>query len=340
MKKLTLFLALFAIAPAALADAPPPPPHKVVLRLSTVAPDGTSWARELRAFGRELSDATNGEVTTKWFFGGIAGSDTESLERVKRDQLDGIGSGGVGCSKLSPSFAALHLPGLYRGREEVRYVAGQLRGLFEEEFHKAGLVYLGHAVLGPNLLFSRRPLRSFADVKREKLWVWDTDEATARSLTEVGLNLHPASIENGGTLYAEGRIDGFVAMPVAMLAFQWSTQAKYVTDLPTNYLVSCVMLTEKVFDKLTPQQQQATRSAVAKLSLRLEEVGEDTDKKLLAGGFGRQGLTAISPSDALKTEWWNSTAAAIDRLGDKLVPATLRKRIAEILQTKRAAHAQ
>ena len=325
MKRATLMLAL-ATALTARAES-----HKVMLRLATVAPDGTAWARELRAFSRDLLEVTGGDVNVKWFFGGIAGSDVDAMERIKRDQLDGIGSGGMLCAKISPTYSALHLPGLYRNREEVRHIAGQLRGQFEEESHKAGLTYLGHAVLGPNLLFSRRPLRSFADVKREKMWAWDIDTTTVPALSAVGMNLEPASVEAAGPLYAEGRIDGFVAMPAAMLAFQWSAQVKYVTDLPTNYLVSCVMLTDRAFDKMPVQHQAAVKTAVAKLSLRLEAVGEDMDQKLLAGGFGRQGLTPIAPSDALRSEFWTTANAAAEKLGDKLVPASLRKKVVDLL---------
>jgi TRAP-type C4-dicarboxylate transport system substrate-binding protein len=309
--------------------------HHVVLRFSTVAPDGTSWARELRAFSREVADASQGEVELKWFFGGIAGNDVEALARVRSNQLDGIGSGGVLCEKIAPSFAALRLPGVFHDRAEVRHVAGQLRSLFEDEFAKAGLVYLGHAVLGPNLLFSRRPLRSVADIKREKLWAWDIDTTTVRPLTELGLNLVPATTEQAATLYAEGRTDGFVAMPAAMLAYQWSAQVKFVTDLPTNYMVSCVTLTDRALAKLSVEQQQTLRAAVAKLSLRLEAIGEDTDRRLLAGAFGRQGLQPIAASAAFRNEFWSSAGAAADRLGDKLVPGALRKRVLELLQSRR-----
>jgi hypothetical protein len=46
----------------------------VVLRIATAAPDGTAWARVFHAMGRELETESGGAVTSKWYFGGIAGN--------------------------------------------------------------------------------------------------------------------------------------------------------------------------------------------------------------------------------------------------------------------------
>lgn len=96
-----LLLAMVLTAAATRAHAEP-----VTLRLATVAPDGTGWARELKAFGREISTSTHDDVLIKWYMSGIAGDELQSHERVQRDQLDGILSGGMLCQRLAPSMRA------------------------------------------------------------------------------------------------------------------------------------------------------------------------------------------------------------------------------------------
>ncbi|MGZ3441955.1 MAG: hypothetical protein ACXVDD_20685, partial [Polyangia bacterium] len=54
----------------------------IQLRFGTVAPDGTAWARIARQTSTALSDATGGQVVSKWYFGGIAGDELQMLERV------------------------------------------------------------------------------------------------------------------------------------------------------------------------------------------------------------------------------------------------------------------
>src|ERR1051325_11363856 len=106
----------------------------------------------------------------------------------------------------------------------------------------------------------------------------------------MGLNLMPAPIDNASTLYSEGKIDGFLAMPSAMLAFQWSAQAHHMTEVGSNYLVACLTFSDKSISKLPLPQQQIMRSATAKLAVRLEVVGAEMDEKLMNGLFGRAGV--------------------------------------------------
>src|SRR4051812_42020614 len=87
-----------------------------VLRFATIIPDGTPWAREVRAFARDVEKKTAGSVRVKIYFGGIAGDETESLQRIQRDQLDATVASML-CHRLAPSMRVTRVPGLLQGRE-------------------------------------------------------------------------------------------------------------------------------------------------------------------------------------------------------------------------------
>ena len=59
-----------------------PAAEPTVLRMAAIAPEGTSWARELKAFARNLERATDGAVRVKWYLGGVAGDEAEEVERI------------------------------------------------------------------------------------------------------------------------------------------------------------------------------------------------------------------------------------------------------------------
>jgi TRAP-type C4-dicarboxylate transport system substrate-binding protein len=328
VRRLVALLAVLACAPA----------HgKTVLRLATIAPDGTSWAREMRAFAQEVADATQNDIAVKLYFGGIAGDDLQSLERVQRGQLDGLGAV-TACEKLAPSLRVARIPALYQNRDEVIHIAKWLRPTLEQEFAQNGFVYMGHSVVGKIMVAARRPVRSLAELKATRLWTWNYDLVTGAVYKEMGLNLVPAPIDNASQLYSEGKIDGFLAMPSAMLAFQWSAQAHHMTEVGSNYLVACLMFSDKSISKLPLPQQQIMRSATAKLSVRLEQVGTEMDEKLMNGLFGRQGLSTSVVSDAFRDDFWRAAKDAADRLGDKLVPRELLKRVIIQLTEYRSQH--
>jgi|SRR5581483_438515 len=317
---------------AAVARAEP----KVVLRFATVAPDGTAYARSIHAFRREVEAETGGDVSLKVYFGGVAGDDARQADRMARGQLDGVMSGGILCEQRAPSLRALRLVGFYRSRAEADFVASRLLEMIAEEFHASGFTLLGLGNLGPSDVFSRRPVRTLADLKRDPLWQWDSDDVQRAIVEAMGLRAVPLPLEEATRAYGEGRIDGFLSIPSATLAFQWSVQAKYVTDLQLSYLMGCVAMTNRALDKLTPAHQQIVRSAGARLAARTGDIARQQDEALLGGLFQHQGLVAVPVSPELRAQFFEAARAAREKLGDKLVPAALMARVAKLVDEYRA----
>src|SRR5437764_9262847 len=143
-----LFRVLIAVLLSSLAHASP-----VTLRFATAAPDGTAWARVFRAMARDIETESKGEILSKWYFGGIAGDEITSLDRLQRGQLDGIMSGGPGCIRMSPSMRALRLLGLFQSRDESAYALGRLRPVIDAEFAERGMRHIGSVGLGSDMVF-------------------------------------------------------------------------------------------------------------------------------------------------------------------------------------------
>src|SRR5260370_35112001 len=87
------------------------------LRIATIAPEGSAWARELRSFSRDVESRSDGAVRIKLYLGGIAGDEMEVLARIKRDQLDGT-IGSEICPRLAPSRKVARLVGTFQSPEE------------------------------------------------------------------------------------------------------------------------------------------------------------------------------------------------------------------------------
>jgi TRAP-type C4-dicarboxylate transport system substrate-binding protein len=329
VKRLLLLLAV--VPTAAAADS-------VTLRIATPAPEGTAWAREGHNYARELENATQGRVKTKYYFGSITGDEIQSWDRIKRGQLDGIASGGMLCMKLAPSMRVLRIVGLFQNRDESAYVSGRLRKTFDEEFRKAGFISLGELGVGPDVIFSREPVRSLAELRQSKYWVWDLDPVVPQQLNSMGLRTEPVSLEGARTAYEGGRTDGFLAVPTAALAFQWSSQVRYITDLRMNFLRGCILVASRAHDALSLPDQQAMRAHSAKLMARLEDLGRSQDEALLGGLFEKQGIKTIVPSAAFRSEFFEAARVARTQLGEQLVPKELLQKVLGMLADYRAEH--
>ncbi len=290
-----------------------------VLRLATPAPDGTAWARELNTFAREVEAGTGKQLRIKWYFGGIAGDEVEMAERVRRGQLDGVASGGPMCERLAPSLRVLRVLGVATGHAEAAHVIGSLRATLDDELGKHGFVYLAVSPLGPHILFSRTAIRSLSDLRHGFFWVWDQDDVLLTELKEFGVNVVPLTLDKAGRAYENGQIDGFVAPASVALAFQWSAQARFVTDLRMDMISGCVLIANRAFDSLPVDARSVMRAAAAKLQARFEDLGVTQDKQLLGGLFAKQGVKTVEVSETFASEFFAEARAVRDRLGAKLI---------------------
>ena len=125
---------------AALAGSPAGADPAAV-RMASMAPDGTAWARELKAYARDVEAATGGDMRIKLYLGGIAGDEAAVPDRIKKGQLDGE-MAAVTCERMAPSLRVLRVPGLIRRRDEATYVIDRLRPTIEAEFRQKGLEVL------------------------------------------------------------------------------------------------------------------------------------------------------------------------------------------------------
>jgi TRAP-type C4-dicarboxylate transport system substrate-binding protein len=302
-----------------------------VLRVGTIVPDGTSWARELKAFARQVESDTQGAVKLKFYWAGVAGDELQMAERIRRQQLDGIVSGGVLCERLAPTLQVTRVPGLFLTREEAVHVTSRLRADLDREFNAAGYIYIGASIIGPAIIFSRAPVRTFQDLKAGKYWIWDVDEASRSELKALGMQAVPLPIGEATRAYDEHRTDGFITPPTAALAFQWTTQARYYTPLPMHYVIGCIAFANRSFDALPHDAREVVRGAAARLQVRVEDMGRTMDEQLLGGLFERQGLTPVPVTPELRADFLAQTRLLRERPDAKVVSKELLSKVMSLL---------
>jgi TRAP-type C4-dicarboxylate transport system substrate-binding protein len=307
------------------------------LRLATPAPEGSAYARELHSFSRDVMSQTDGHVDPKWYMGGIAGDELTQIDRMRRGQLDGAGLA-FGCERLAPSMLAVRVTGLVRSRDEASFVLRNSKGRIDQEMAHNGFVSLGLGTLGSIVALTRTPVRTMAELKKIRLWVWDKDEIQLQLLRAMGLNPVPLSIDAAGAAYDEGRVDGFLSVPGAALAFQWSARARYFLDFPVGETSACFVMSQRTFDALPLEEQKVLATAAAKLSARVEDVGRELDSALLERLFEKQGLKRVTPDESFVSEFLDDARHAREHLDARFVSAELMSKVLSWLADYRAEH--
>jgi TRAP-type C4-dicarboxylate transport system substrate-binding protein len=331
MMAILRLLAAVMICQAAVARAEP-----VQLRMATIAPDGTKWIRELKAFGRDIETKTQGRVTMKWYFGAIAGDELQVVDRIRRGQLDGEAGAQV-CDRLAPSLRIMRVLGLFQTYDEASYVIGRLRVAVDGQFRQSG--FFGAATeMGNDILFSRTPIGTLSALRASHLWMWNLDDVLGAQLETMGIHPVRLPVDQAGAAYDDGRISGFVAIPTAALAYQWSSRSRYFTNLRLAFLPACMIISNQTFDALSLVDQQAVREATAKLESRFADLGRTQDAQLIDGLFAKQGVKPVAVSDTFRAEFFESAAAAREKIPEKLVPRGLLLQVEGWLADYRVEH--
>jgi TRAP-type C4-dicarboxylate transport system substrate-binding protein len=330
-----VLLSLFLAAPALAGE---PGVERTVLRMGAIAPEGTAWARELHAMSRALAAATGDQVAMKWYLGGIAGDEMSALERARRGQLDGLG-GALYCTKLAPSLVVARVLGLVQSHEETLYVLGRLGSKLADEFRQNGFELLALGTFGQEILVSRTPVRGLQDLRRTRAWFWDLDEVWKAEWKALGVPAAALPIEEARRAYEDKRTDGYLGVPSAQLAFQWSSGGGYFTELKASFIPGCLVMREERFQALQPAARQALLDAVAKFQHRFNELARTQDAELLGGLFARQGLHKIDLTPAAREELAAAFVKARATLPGALVPPALIERVEGWLKEYRGSTA-
>jgi TRAP-type C4-dicarboxylate transport system substrate-binding protein len=215
-------------------------------------------------------------------------------------------------------------------------VVNALQPLFEAEAHQAGFVMPATSSVGPDILFTRYPVRSLDDLRRIPLWRWSTDEVGVAAARAMGIKVAPLPLEEAAHAFDHGVVDGFVGSPAGALTFQWIAQARYVTDLRLGYTFGCVVLRESSFFRLQPEQQAVVRAALAEVRARNEEDVRRADEALMGGLFQSRGIQMVQVSRAFQDQFFAAALAARRTLAARYVSPELLNRVFDILADSRA----
>lgn len=244
----------------------------VKIKFATLAPEGSTWMNVMKEFSKSLKEKSGGSINFKIYAGGTQGDEKDVLRKIRINQLHSGGFTGVGLGEILPEVRVLDTPFLFRTKEEVDYIGEKFFDRFAAGFEKKGYILLGWAEVGWVYVYTNRALRNEEDMKGVKMWMWEGDPLSKATFEAFGVSPIPLSITDVRTSLQTGLIDGVYTSPLACVALQWFTKVKYVMDLPLANSNGAVLISKRMFNKLTPEQQQLLKSEGKKYFTELTQL--------------------------------------------------------------------
>jgi TRAP-type C4-dicarboxylate transport system substrate-binding protein len=300
-----------ALAGALLVSGPV---HAVeTLKIATSVPAGTSFVKELRAADRTIRERTEGRVELKLFPGGVMGSDSAVLRKIRIGQLHGAVVTANGIARIDPQAQVYSLPFLFRNRAEIEYVRERLDPVIRERVRDDGFVVAGISEGGFTYLFSKEPIASLDDLARSKVWVPQGDEITARMFRNAGAQPVSLPIADVYTSLQSGLVDTVAINPSGAIALQWHTGVEHYTRAPLLFLMGMLVLDRRAFEGLDEADREIVREVLSETFDRLDEINAKDNAEALAALEGL-GIEAVEPAQAPADGGWETIAR--DTLAD------------------------
>jgi TRAP-type C4-dicarboxylate transport system substrate-binding protein len=299
MSALKRFLAAAGVAAALVPVFAAP----LEIKLATLAPANTTWHKALLDMGNTWSKDTEGRVTLTVYPGGIQGDEATTIRKMRPgiDTLQAAFLTVAGLADLDESFNVFSMPFFFESDEEEMAVEKKLTPLLDQKLQAKGFHLVCWGTGGWVQVFSKKPLRTLADVKAAKLFTTKGADKWLQWYVANGFHpvaLLPADIPAQLKL-STGLIDTAPNPPYLALSLQIFRDAKYMLDAHIAPLTGALIMSNAAWNKITPDDRTKIMAAAQALEkrVRAEAPAQDAEsvKQMTARGLQ---VTTLDPKAA------------------------------------------
>ncbi|MDP7354852.1 MAG: TRAP transporter substrate-binding protein DctP [Desulfobacterales bacterium] len=306
---LSLFVLIFA-APAAVGAG-----KGVVIKMATLAPEGSAWMQIFNELNAEIKKKTDGNIRFRLYPGGVLGDETDMLRKMVIGQIQGVALSAPGLSGLNRDMEVFQIPFLFQTYDEVDHVLKKMSGFFKKGFEKKGYVLLGWSEGGFVRLMSTTPISSIDDLKKAKVWTWEAAPMAEAIFDATGVSAIPLSVPDVLVGLQTGLVDVVYAPPAGAISLQWFTKVRYLTDVPLIYLAGGILVKKNIFERISKRYQGTLMELLQQYMVKMKEVIRNENREAIRV-MANHGIKIVHPSDEQTAKFKQIAKKAIEQLND------------------------
>ena len=283
-----------------------------VIKLATLAPEGSAWTEIFSNLNTELKEKTNNGVRLKIYPGGVLGDEKDMIRKMYVGQIHGAVLTSAGLSTIFSEMDVFQIPFLFKTYDEVDYVLDKMDSFFKKGFEDKGYILPAWTEGGFIRLMSTRPMASLDDLRNAKVWTWEDAPMAKAIFDAAGISAIPLSLPDVQVGLQTGLIEVVYAPPSGAISLQWFTKTKFITDLPLMYLIGGIVIKKNIFKKLSSDHRQILLELCSKYMDQLKLVVRQENQEALKV-MSKHGVKLIRPSKEQIKEFKEVSARAMNR---------------------------
>jgi tripartite ATP-independent transporter DctP family solute receptor len=280
----------------------------LVLKLGHSLPSTHPYEQGAKKFAEEVFKRTNGTIRVDTFPGEQLGTGREMAEAT----IAGLQDFDIDAGLLiphAPRLGIIQAFFLFKGREHLLKVLASDIGVDLKEYliEKAGLRILSNFYFGErHITTTNKAIRSLADLKGLKIRVPEVPVAM-EGLKALGANPTPMAFGELPLALKTGVVDGQENPISTIYAFKLYEVQKYIALTAHMVGVNFLVVNEKRWQGLTPEQQKILQEAADEGAALSNKILIDQENSLL-DQLKQKGMTVTTPDlapfrDAAAASW-------------------------------------
>ncbi|MDR1238734.1 MAG: TRAP transporter substrate-binding protein DctP [Treponema sp.] len=296
-------LLLWAVLALSLAAAPACAQRNVTIKLASLVPENTPWGEAINRMAVEWARATNGEVELIVYHNGVAGSEADVLRKLRMNQIQAAMFTSIGLNAVTPEVMALSYPLLIHNNEELDVVLEKIRPELETRLERSGFTTLAWAKAGWVKIFSRAPVFSPAEMRRQKMASSPDELEMLQAFKTMGFQMVPVDLNDVLVSLNSGMLDAVYQSPVFVANLQVFAVAKNMSSLNLAPFMGSILMNEAAWRRIPDQHKEKIMQICKQIENEIEysiaRLEEDAITTMV-----KYGLQINTLSPAQEQDWY------------------------------------
>ena len=306
---------------------------KIIIKMASLAPEGTVYHGMLIEMGQQWKKATNGEVILRVYPGGIIGDERDMIRKIRLGQFHAAAVSTEGLHEINPDVYVFALPLVYDNYDDVEWMRSQMDDRIRTGMIENGFELLTWADVGWVHHFSTEPVILPDDLKKLKMFVWAGGYKAAELWKKGGFQPVPLASTDIMPGLQTGLIQSASTVPIFALSQQLFGIANYLLDMKWGLLTGALIVDSKTWNRIKPEYQKEMVSIAKRIIDSKKDIIRDGGEAAIAA-MEEYGLKVHRQTpDELKS-WKDFVSSWEDEIRGGYIPVELYDTVQEIMSRK------
>lgn len=283
------------------------------LRLGTITPDNTIWAKQAQGFVAKVEELSGGDLTISYFGNAELGTMADTMKMTLTGRLDMWLGAVPALGAVVPEMSLLSLPYVFDSPTQagcaVPKILDRSREAAGKKFH-----LLGFSAVGTQSIGSKEEVRAPADLANVKLRTAPL-KTTMTFFGTIGANPVPLAAAESTAALGTGLVDAVDFAPTFYVATGVNKTATFFTPTKHTYNLGGLAVSTKTWMGLSEGEQKILSDAwtAAMPMAQIVAQVEGFEAKML-GAHKKSGGTVVELTDEELAAWKDEGIASWEKI--------------------------